>query len=298
MRVVLGTRGSKLALVQTEQVRDLLIAKKPEWEIEIKVISTKGDRIQHLPLDKIGDKGLFVQEIEQQLLSGEITIGVHSLKDLPSELEPGLCLAPPLKGADWRDALILRSASSLAELKPQAVIGTGSKRRKFQLLSLRPDLKVVDIRGNIDTRLRKMEELQLDGLVLAAAGLQRLDLEDRITERFDADQMVPASGQGILALEVRKDQTELLNILEELSDPETAARMEAERSFLAAVGGSCHIPAGAHLELLNREQAVLHAVLGSEDGEKLLHRKMVIDRKSAGEAAAELAQAMKRELVL
>ena len=168
MKYVIGTRGSKLALVQANYVCDILQKAYPEQEFEIKIVKTKGDMIQDRPLNQIGDKGLFVKEIEEQILSGEVQIGVHSMKDMPAELPEGLTFTKAWKREDPRDVLILREKDSLEELPQGAVIGTGSKRREFQLKKLRPDLKVVDIRGNVDTRLRKMEEQQLDGIVLAA----------------------------------------------------------------------------------------------------------------------------------
>ena len=182
MHYKIGTRGSKLALVQAEFVRDCLQEHYPQDCFELKIIKTKGDKIQNKALSAIGDKGLFVKEIEQELLSGEIHLAVHSMKDMPGELPDGLCFAKAWKREDPRDVLVLREAKSLQELPKHAVIGTGSKRRAYQLLAIRPDIEIVDIRGNVDTRLAKMEAQKLDGIVLAAAGLKRLHREDVITE--------------------------------------------------------------------------------------------------------------------
>lgn len=218
MKYIIGTRGSKLAMVQANEVCQRLQATYPEDSFEIKVITTKGDQIQDRPLDAIGGKGLFVREIEEQILSGEIHIGVHSMKDMPAFLEKGLVFTKSWKREDPRDVLILREKKNLMELAPGSVIATGSKRRKYQLLELRPDLKIIDIRGNVDTRLRKMYEQKLDGIVLAAAGLKRLEMDEIITQYFESDEMVSAPAQGILVLEVKKDNKDLIDKLDALCD--------------------------------------------------------------------------------
>lgn len=293
MKVVLGTRGSKLALAQTQSVKQQLEKAYSDWDVQIKIISTKGDQIQHLPLDKIGGKGLFVTEIEQEILSKEIQIGVHSLKDLPSDLAKGLCLTAPLCAATWQDALILKEAKSLAELAKGSIIATGSKRRKFQLLRLRPDLKIVDIRGNIDTRLRKMEEGQIDGLVLAAAGLERLNLQHRITHYFSVDEMIPACGQGILALEIREDQLELKEKIEALSDSYTSLRLACERNYLKTIGGGCHEPAGALVTLYTKDEVEIFAILADEEGKHVIKQSTKCQLDQAIEASEELAKTMR-----
>lgn len=270
MKYVIGTRGSKLALVQANFVCDMLQKAYPEQEFEIKIVKTKGDMIQDRPLNQIGDKGLFVKEIEEQLLSGEVQIGVHSMKDMPAELPEGLTFTKAWKREDPRDVLILREKDSLEELPQGAVIGTGSKRREFQLKKLRPDLKVVDIRGNVDTRLRKMEEQQLDGIVLAAAGLHRLGMEERITQYLEAEQMISAPAQGILALEIRTDDAVLRKMLDDLSDADTEIIAQAERGFLQKIGGDCHRPIGA---VCQKEGAGyrLRAMFGNEDGSQIAY---------------------------
>ena len=202
MKVRIGTRGSKLALVQTEYVKQRLEKAYPEDEYEIVIIKTKGDKIQDKPLNQIGAKGLFVKEIEEQILSGEISMGVHSMKDMPAKPAPALGFSKMWKREAPFDVLVLREAESLDELKSGAVIGTGSERRRKQLHRLRPDLVFTDIRGNIDTRLKKMEEQKLDGIVLAAAGLNRLGIKPEHCYCFNGDEMIPAPAQGILALEL------------------------------------------------------------------------------------------------
>lgn len=245
MRFIIGTRGSKLALTQAEYVRMCLLKNFPEHTFELKIIKTKGDVILDKPLNKIGDKGVFVREIEEQLLSGEIQIGVHSMKDMPSMPAEGLMFTKAWKREDNRDVLILREAGSVEKLPQGAVIGTGSARRALQLRKLRDDIKVVGIRGNVDTRIRKMHEEKLDGIVLAAAGLKRLSMENVITEYLDIDRMVPAPAQGVLALEIKCGNKELEEMLNHLSDEETIFETEAERGFLKEMNADCHTPVGA-----------------------------------------------------
>lgn len=265
MKYIIGTRGSKLALVQATQVKNRLMAAYPENEFEIRVISTKGDRVQDKPLNAIGDKGLFVTEIENEILNGTVQIGVHSMKDMPAEPAEGLIFSKAWKREDPRDVLVLREEKNLASLKRGAVIGTGSKRRASQLLMLRPDLKIVDIRGNVDTRLRKMEEQRLDGIVLAAAGLKRLQMEKVITQYLESDEMIPAPAQGILALELRADNVHLKEMLDALSDAETEEAAQAERGFLKLMGADCHVPVGAVCKRKSGGELILSAMFGDAD---------------------------------
>lgn len=266
MKIRLGTRGSKLALTQTESVAQRLRDRNPGLACELTVIHTTGDKVQDKALDQIGGKGVFVREIEQELLGGGIDLAVHSMKDMPSEPAPGLCFCRTLPREDPRDALILRGASSLWELPQGAVIATGSKRRAYQLLQLRPDLHITGIRGNVDTRLRKLDEGAADGLVMAAAGLKRLGLAHRITQFFDPEtELVPACAQGALAVEYREGDGVIGPLLDALCDSEAHLRTVCERSFLAAVGGGCHTPAGAYARL-DAGEIVLTAFLASEDG--------------------------------
>lgn len=242
----IGTRGSKLALVQTEYVRNRLQKRYPQDIFEIRIIKTRGDMVTDRPLDQVGGSGLFVKEIERALLEGEIQLAVHSMKDMPCQLPEGLVLAPVWEREDPRDALVLREKKSLEELPESAVIGTGSKRRAVQLQKLRPDLRIVNLRGNVDTRLRKMEEQKLDGIILAAAGLKRLGLQDRITHFFEIDEMIPAPTQGTLAIELREDNRELLHKLAPFGDAKTELQTEIERAFLQEMGADCHLPIGAY----------------------------------------------------
>lgn len=270
MKYIIGSRGSKLALVQTNYVCERLRKAYPEDQFEIEVITTKGDLIQDRPLSQLNDKGLFVREIEEKILSGEVHLGVHSMKDMPPNPAEGLTFTKAWTREDPRDALILREKTSLTELPQGATIGTGSKRRSYQLLQLRPDLRMVTIRGNVDTRLKKMEEQRLDGIVLAAAGLHRLQMENRITSYFSYEEMIPAPAQGILALEVRSDHEELIRKLDALSDESIEEIAVAERAFLAEINGSCHEPIGAICEK-TKDGLGLRAVYGNEDGSRMAY---------------------------
>lgn len=256
MNVIIGTRGSKLALAQAEYVKNRLQKHYPQNSYELKIISTKGDREQKKALDQMGDKGLFVREIEQELLDGTISLAVHSMKDMPAEQPSGLVFAHAWKREDPRDVLILREAVSLEELPQHAVIGTGSRRRAFQLLQLRKDLRITGIRGNVDTRIKKMQEEQLDGIVLAAAGLHRLGRTSLITQYFEPEQMIPAAAQGTLALELREGDKELSGQVNALSDIVTEEITCAERLFLKGTGGTAicrseHMPANCPMEGCN-----------------------------------------------
>lgn len=270
MKYVIGTRGSKLALKQAEDVCTILRLTYPEHTFELKIIQTKGDRIQNKPLDQIGDKGLFVREIEEQLLSKEIQIGVHSMKDMPPQPAKGLVFTKAWKREDPRDVLILREKRSLDELPYGAVIGTGSRRREYQLKQLRTDLKVVNIRGNIDTRLKKMEEQKLDGIILAAAGLHRLGIQEKITQYLEIEQMIPAPAQGVLALEICEEDISTKKLLDNLYDEQTEAAVCAERGFLKAVGGDCHMPVGAVCRQIENGKYQMDAIFGNADGTKLV----------------------------
>lgn len=275
MQIIIGTRGSKLALAQAEYVKKRLQEAYPQDRFDMKIIKTKGDRIQDKALCRIGDKGLFVKEIEKELLSGEIQMAVHSMKDMPSELPEGLCFARSWQREDPRDVLVLREAKSLDELREGALIGTGSKRRAFQLLKLRSDLQIVDIRGNVDTRLKKMEQQKLDGIVLAAAGLIRLGRTGVITQYLEPEQMIPATAQGTLAIETREDQKELLEKLNRLSDDGAERITKAERAFLQGIGGDCHLPIGAYARTLPDGKIELLAIFGNSDGTRLSTCKTV-----------------------
>ena len=268
MKYKIGTRGSRLALAQAEYVRGKLAAAFSEDEFELHMIKTKGDRILDRPLHEIGDKGLFVKEIETKLLDGEIDIGVHSMKDMPANLPEGLILTRSWKRADCRDVLILREKKSLYDLPEGAIIGTGSKRRQCQLKRLRKDITTVNIRGNIDTRIKKMEEEKLDGIILAAAGLQRLGIKTHSMQLLSLEEMIPAPAQGILALEIRKNDEKLAHMLDLFADQDAMRAVEAERGFLKAIGGDCHIPTGAVFQKTPDASYQLRVMYGNAAGDR------------------------------
>ena len=292
MKLVVGTRGSNLALVQTNWVVDQLKKENPGVEFEVKIIKTKGDLIKDLPLDKIGDKGLFVKEIEKSLLDGEIDMAVHSMKDMPSYLPEGLKFAHSPKREDPRDALIFKEGyKSLDDLPQGARIGTGSKRRKYQLLKHRPDLEIVPIRGNIETRIKKIETEKLDGVVLAASGLRRAGLDDKIDYYIPTDIMLPAPAQGILALEIREDDKETEKIIDSIKDDITKIQIDAERGFLIGVNGSCHIPMGAYCEI-EGEKITLTGLYGDGEGKKIVVQSQVGTLADAPKIGYELAKSV------
>ncbi|MDU6115851.1 MAG: hydroxymethylbilane synthase [Paeniclostridium sordellii] len=295
MKIVVGSRGSNLALTQTNWVISELKKHHPNIEFEVKIIKTKGDLIQNVSLDKIGDKGLFVKEIEQQLIDKKIDIAVHSMKDMPSSLPEGLKFAGIPKREDIRDVLILKEGySSLEDLPNGAKIGSGSKRRKYQLLKHRPDLDIVPIRGNIETRMRKIEDENLYGVILAAAGLIRAGLKDKISCYLDVDKIIPAPAQGALGIEIRHEDPEVEKILDCLTDKVSEIQVSAERGFLDGINGSCHIPIGAYCEV-NGENITLTGLYGDEEGKKLITKTISGKASEAREVGIELAKLISKE---
>lgn len=295
MKIVVGSRGSNLALTQTNWVISELKKHHPNIEFEVEIIKTKGDLIQNVSLDKIGDKGLFVKEIEQQLIDKKIDIAVHSMKDMPSSLPEGLKFAGIPKREDIRDVLILKEGySSLEDLPNGAKIGSGSKRRKYQLLKHRPDLDIVPIRGNIETRMRKIEDENLCGVILAAAGLIRAGLKDKISCYLDVDKIIPAPAQGALGIEIRQEDPEVEKILDCLTDKVSEIQVSAERGFLDGINGSCHIPIGAYCEV-NGENINLTGLYGDEEGKKLITKTISGKASEAREVGIELAKLISKE---
>jgi hydroxymethylbilane synthase len=288
--VVIGSRGSPLAMWQSRHVAALLGALDPGLDCRIEVIRTTGDRLQAASLQAISGKGAFTKEIEEALLDGRVDVAVHSLKDLPTAMPEGLVIAGIPKREDARDALIGRTAATLATLPPGARIGTSSPRRRSQLLSVRPDLVFVDLRGNVDTRLRKLDSEGLDAIVLACAGLYRLGLQDRITEAIDLHQVVPAVGQGALGIETRSGDLETRTLIGRLTDEPTLHACRAERAFLAAMGGGCALPIAAHGIARGDELSLIAAVAGA-DG--VLARAQVVGCVAEAEAVGKsLASAL------
>jgi len=264
-KIRIGTRGSVLARTQTDTIVTALQNLYPELIIQITILKTSGDAQQNVPFNQVGTKGMFVKEIEQALLEGEIDLGVHSLKDMPSELPEGLHIACIPKREDPRDALVSSSGLPLAMLPIHAVIGTSSLRRKSQIKAFRPDLVVQELRGNLDTRLSKLEQGDYSAIVLAVAGLNRLGLSQKITEHLPVNLCLPAVGQGALALETRIDDKKTASLLAPLHHSETAIAVSAERAFLRRLEAGCSVPAGAYAQIVN-EELYITGILADVDG--------------------------------
>ncbi len=269
--LVIGSRGSKLALWQAEHARAQLVELDPTLTVSIEIIKTTGD-VKPDPLSVIGGKGVFTKELEEALLDGRIDLAVHSLKDLPTILPKRLTISAICKRGDPRDALVLRDAlkmSSLCDLPSGAAVGTSSPRRLAQLKSRRPDVTVTDLRGNVDTRIRKLDEGQYDALILAAAGLERLGLQDRISLAISTEEMLPAVGQGAIAIETRADDTFVIDTVSKLDHLVTRIACLAERSLLRCLGGGCQFPIAAHAVVINHEVR-LEGLVASPDGSQVL----------------------------
>jgi hydroxymethylbilane synthase len=291
-RVSIGTRGSKLALAQTNLVADALRERHPELAIQIKVITTKGDVNQSpIPLDTVG-KAWFTEEIEEALLRGEIDLAVHSLKDLPPQVSSGIAIILALKRADSREALISKSKVRFSDLPKGSVVGTDSARRKVLILEQRPDLSVRSIRGNVDTRIKKLMTEDYDAIMLAAAGLERIGMLDAATEILDPAVFIPAIGQGILAVQVKEGNDEVVAMARELEDTATVMAADAEQAFSRAIGGGCKLPIGCFARL-EGDEMFIDAAVGNDTFTGTL-------RKSAQGKAAErsaLAQKLAEDLL-
>lgn len=299
----MGTRESPLALRQAalvaDRVRELALGRA----VELVPMKTSGDRLPQVSLGNLGGKGLFVKELEDALLAGRVDLAVHSLKDLPALLPDGLCLAAFPPRADPRDVLVSRTGGGVGDLPLGGRVGTSSLRRRVLLLSLRPDLKIEMMRGNVDTRLRRLSEGAYDAVVIAAAGLERLGLKLEHARPLDPDQFIPAVGQGILAVEARADDRRLLELLEGLDHLGTRRQAEAERAFLRHLGASCHTPVAGHARLSDGELA-LTGLVASMDGRQVLRGQMtgvaenaeLIGQKLAEELMARGARAILAEI--
>ncbi len=289
-KIVIGTRSSKLALWQAEYVADRLRKQYEGLEVELMHIVTKGDKILDVPLAKIGGKGLFTKELEVAMLEKRVDLAVHSLKDMPTVLPTGLSLNTITKRLDCGDALVSPKYQTLENLPKGAKVGTSSLRRKAQLLNIRPDLDIHNLRGNVNTRLRKLEEENFDAIVLAVAGLKRLGFGDKITQIIPRKYCLPAVGQGALAIETRADDEEIKNMLSFLYDDKTADATIAERAFLAQVEGGCQVPVGVYGEVNEDNTLTVEAVIGSLDGKTIIRDKVTGKRENASELGEDLAK--------
>lgn len=269
----IGTRGSALALWQAEWVRSQLLAVHKGLTIELLVIKTAGDKILDVPLAQVGGKGLFVKEIEEALLDGRADLAVHSVKDMPAELPAGLHLAIMPPREDARDVLVSRNSIGLGQLPRGARLGTSSLRRTAQLLHVRPDLRIETLRGNVDTRLRKLESEGLDAIVLAAAGLKRMGLSHVVSEYLPPEQFLPAVGQGALGIETRIDDSLTKQTVRSLAHQDTMITVSAERAFLRQLEGGCQVPIGAH-GTMEDEELILAGMVADLRGQRLIRKEM------------------------
>jgi hydroxymethylbilane synthase len=285
----IGTRGSPLALWQANWVRQAVARLAPHPAPELVVIKTRGDKILDVPLAQVGGKGLFVKEIEEALLAGAVDLAVHSMKDMPAEIPPGLTVGPVPRREDPRDALISRDGRPLSELPDGARVGTSSLRRAAQLKRLRPDLAIVPLRGNLETRLGKLHSQELEAIVLAAAGLRRMGLEGRISELLDPRRFLPAVAQGALCIEIRREDAELAALLAPLDDPPSRWAVTAERAFLRRLEGGCQVPIAAHGEV-HGERIALRGLVAELDGSRVLQAEGQAPAERAAEAGLELAE--------
>jgi hydroxymethylbilane synthase len=292
-RLTIGSRGSKLALWQAEWVRARLAKLRPQVEVSIEIIKTSGDVLKHEPLAVIGGKGVFTKELEEALLDQRIDLAVHSLKDLPTQLPRELLIAAITQREDTRDALVLRDCITFAQrpsiknLPHGSVVGTSSPRRLSQLKHLRSDLTIKDLRGNVDTRLRKLDAGDYDAIILASAGLRRLGLQHRISAPIEIEEMLPAVGQGALGIETRNDE-ELASLLAPLDHQETRAACMAERALLRALGGGCQLPIAGHA-IVSGERLRLEGMVAAVSGETIIRDSLEGAVSNAEQLGSELA---------
>ena len=290
-KLAIGTRGSKLALYQANLVKSKLETTYPTLEVVINVIKTKGDKILDIALSKIGDKGFFTKEIQDALYNKEVDIAVHSLKDLPTELPKGSQLGAILERANYRDVLVSVGGKKLADFTAEDKIATSSLRRKSQLLQMNKQVQVVEIRGNVDTRIRKMNDGHCEGIIMAAAGIERLGLQEHITEYLNETQMLTAPGQGAIAIEIRKEDNEILEVLSVLNHEQSAICVTAERSFLNRLEGGCQIPFAAHATL-DGDTLTVEGLVATLDGRKIQRAKIIGNSKDAIQLGIDLANSI------
>ena len=290
-RVVIGTRGSDLALWQAEFVRRSLEPEFPDIEFEVKIIRTTGDDVLDVSLSKIGDKGLFTRQIEAELLSGEIDLAVHSLKDLQTEQPEGLMIGAMCKREKPNDVLISRDGKTLDQLQQGAKVATGSLRRRSQLLAYRTDLQIFDIRGNLNTRFRKFDESDLDAMILAYAGVERLGMSERIAQLIPTDILVPAVGQGSVAVEIRTSDKDVAAVASSLDHPETRACITAERALLRKLEGGCQVPIGGYATIED-ETLTLDGIVASLDGKRIFRETRSGQAREPEQLGEYVAQAL------
>jgi len=291
-KIIIATRGSKLALWQAEWIKSQIKNIHPEMEVELNKIKTTGDKILDVPLAQVGGKGLFVKEIEEAMLRGDADLAVHSMKDVPTDLPEGLHLSAICKREDPRDAFITavsKKIKSIDDLPQGARVGTSSLRRMCQLLNRRPDIKITQLRGNVDTRIRKLDEGEFDAIILATAGVKRLGYETRITEKISTETSLPAIGQGAVGIECRTDDEFINDLLSKLNHEETWICVSAERAFLKKLEGGCQVPIAAHAQLKDG-QLIIEGLVGSLDGKTLIKNSIQGKPEDAGPLGTALAE--------
>ena len=291
-KLVIGTRGSKLALFQANLVKSKLEKAYPTLEVVINIIKTKGDKILDIALSKIGDKGFFTKEIQDALHKKHVDIAVHSLKDLPTELPKGTRIGAIMERASHRDVLVSIDGKKLADFTSEDKIATSSLRRKSQLLQINKEVKVIEIRGNVDTRIRKMHDGHCQGLIMAAAGIERLGLQEHISEYLNETQMLTAPGQGAIAIEIREEDNSTLEFLSVLNHKESVICVTAERSFLNRLEGGCQIPFAAHATL-DGDHLILEGLVATLDGRKIQRETIKGNSKDAIQLGIDLANSIK-----
>ena len=292
-KLVIGTRGSKLALFQANLVKSKLEKAYPTLEVVINIIKTKGDKILDIALSKIGDKGFFTKEIQDALHKKHVDIAVHSLKDLPTELPKGTRIGAIMERASHRDVLVSIDGKKLADFTSEDKIATSSLRRKSQLIQINKEVKVIEIRGNVDTRIRKMHDGHCQGLIMAAAGIERLGLQEHISEYLNETQMLTAPGQGAIAIEIREDDNSTLEFLSVLNHKESVICVTAERSFLNRLEGGCQIPFAAHATL-DGDHLILEGLVATLDGRKIQRETIKGNSKDAIQLGIDLANSIKK----
>ena len=290
--IVIGTRGSELALWQTNWVKSELQKLYPQLEIKTEVIKTKGDNILDVSLSRIGDKGLFTKEIENALLLKKIDLAVHSLKDLPTTLPNGLQIGAVSKRIDQHDVFISNKFSSIEKLPEGASVATGSLRRKSQLLNFKPSLNIIDIRGNLQTRFKKFEDNGYDGMILAYAGVKRLGMDEKITQVIPVNIMLPAVSQGVMAVEVRDGDEDIIRLLDCINDSQSYIETSAERSFLRALEGGCQVPIGVY-SIIDNNMLHMEGMVASIDGRKMLRDNISGEISDNVNIGSELAEKLK-----
>ena len=289
--IKIGTRGSKLAMWQAKEVKSAVLEAFPHLNVEIIIIKTEGDKKLDIALSKVGDKGFFTKEIEENLCSGEINLAVHSLKDMPTELPEGLIIGGMLPRADVRDVFLSKDGRKLSEINPNDKVATSSLRRRAQLLHFNSELNVIDIRGNVDTRIQKMKDGYCDGQVLAAAGIIRLGLSHLITEYLEPEIFLPAVGQGAVAIEIREDDEHIATVIDQISDDYTRLTTLAERALLRTLEGGCQVPVACYTE--KRDNRIkLTGRVSSLDGKKMITKATETNLEDASEQAIVLAQSI------